>query len=146
MGNLDSAEKYLDAAWKLGQNGEVADHLSQVYEQQHKKTLAQQMHRGVDGGELSKMRTTKLPRVVNETASAEFFVLFGPGGRVEDTKFVSGSQKLATAGKTLSATSYNITLPDDGPTRLVRRGLLSCSSITGCVIVLYLPQDVHSVD
>ncbi len=45
MGNLEQAEKYLNAAWTLSQNGEVADHLGQVYENQHKKEAALHMYR-----------------------------------------------------------------------------------------------------
>ncbi len=40
MGDLPKAEKYLDAAWKLGQSGEVADHLARVYEKQGKRDEA----------------------------------------------------------------------------------------------------------
>jgi len=173
MGDLDMAEKYLNAAWTLGQNGVVADHLAQVYEGQHKKGPAQQMHSlaraagfGTSGwlipptpgspagwramsnpaGELSEMRTTKLPRITPEASSAEFFLVFGAGGKVEETKFISGSDKLSAAGKTLVAAPFKVPMPDDGPTHLVRRGLLSCSPLTGCVFVLYLPRDVRSVD
>ncbi len=39
-GNLDKAEKYIAAAWGLGQHGEVGDHLGQIYEKQGKKDRA----------------------------------------------------------------------------------------------------------
>ena len=39
-GNLDKAEKYVAAAWELGQHGEVGDHLGQIYEKQGKKDRA----------------------------------------------------------------------------------------------------------
>jgi tetratricopeptide (TPR) repeat protein len=39
-GNLDKAEKYVNAAWSLGHHGEVGDHLGQIYEKQGKKDLA----------------------------------------------------------------------------------------------------------
>jgi tetratricopeptide (TPR) repeat protein len=45
MGNFDEAEKYLNAAWTLAQWGIVADHLGQVYEQQHKKQAATRMYK-----------------------------------------------------------------------------------------------------
>jgi tetratricopeptide (TPR) repeat protein len=45
MGNFDQAEKYLDSAWKLSLSGTVADHLGQLYEQQHKKQAAIHMYR-----------------------------------------------------------------------------------------------------
>lgn len=45
MGNFDQAEKYLDSAWKLSLSGAVADHLGQLFEQQHKKQAAIHMYR-----------------------------------------------------------------------------------------------------
>ncbi len=39
-GNLDKAEKYVSAAWGLGQHGEVGDHLGQIYEKEGKKDRA----------------------------------------------------------------------------------------------------------
>ncbi len=36
-GNLDKAEKYVAAAWELGQHGEVGDHLGQIYEKKERK-------------------------------------------------------------------------------------------------------------
>src|SRR5437870_13035056 len=36
-GDLDQAEKYLNAAWTLWQNGLVGDHLGQVYERQRRR-------------------------------------------------------------------------------------------------------------
>ena len=36
-GDLNKAEKYISAAWLLGQHGEVGDHLAQVYEKRGQK-------------------------------------------------------------------------------------------------------------
>jgi hypothetical protein len=40
MGDLDAAEKYLHAAWDLGLDPVVGDHLAQVYEKRGKHTRA----------------------------------------------------------------------------------------------------------
>ncbi|MGA8150450.1 MAG: DUF3857 domain-containing protein [Terriglobales bacterium] len=98
------------------------------------------------GAELSELRTVTLPHITTESASAEFFLLFGPRSKVQEVKFVSGSEKLKSADKPLSAATFEMPLPDDGPTRLVRRGVLSCSSISGCVFVFYTPNLVRSVN
>ena len=92
------------------------------------------------------MRTTKIPELKLETGSAEFFVLIGPASKVEGVKFISGSEKLKPAEKNLSSARFNAVFPDDGPTKLVRRGILSCSAITGCSFVLYTPDMVRSVN
>ncbi|HVI08192.1 MAG TPA: DUF3857 domain-containing protein [Candidatus Binatia bacterium] len=39
-GKYDQAEKYVAAAWSLGQHGEVGDHLGQIYEKEGKKDAA----------------------------------------------------------------------------------------------------------
>jgi tetratricopeptide (TPR) repeat protein len=45
MNNYEAAEKYLDAAWTLSQDGAEAAHLGQVYEKQNKKASAIHMYR-----------------------------------------------------------------------------------------------------
>jgi tetratricopeptide (TPR) repeat protein len=96
--------------------------------------------------ELNRMRTFKLPRLVPKSASAEFFLLLAPGSKVEDVKFISGSNELETSGKNLRAIDFKLAFPDDGPARLLRRGILSCYEHTGCSFVLYNLEDVRSVD
>jgi tetratricopeptide (TPR) repeat protein len=44
-GNLDKAEKYVAAAWGLGQHGEVGDHLGQILEKEGKKDRALETYR-----------------------------------------------------------------------------------------------------
>jgi tetratricopeptide (TPR) repeat protein len=102
-GNLDKAEKYVSAAWGLGQHGEVGDHLGQIYEKEGKKDRALQtyevaitglrpvpetLHRintlmkdaklgsspRADTSALQLLRTIDLGKA-KETGSADFFVL-----------------------------------------------------------------------
>ncbi|MCI0351805.1 MAG: DUF3857 domain-containing protein [Acidobacteriales bacterium] len=40
LGNLDAAEKFIRAAWRLSQHGEVGEHLAQIYEKRGNKELA----------------------------------------------------------------------------------------------------------
>jgi len=96
--------------------------------------------------ELSTIRTVKLARLTPGNASAEYFVLFGPGSKVEDVKFISGSDALKTAAKIFSSVPFKVSLPDDGPTRLLRRAMIACSSVSGCNLVLFLPDSVRSVN
>lgn len=185
MGNLDQAEKYLNAAWVLSQDGIVGDHLGQVYEQQHRKEDALHMYRlalsaspGTAGladfmkkehgrierlggsadaplfkeaDELRALSVIRLPRLVPGTASAEFFVLFAadsrpPGFKIESIKFISGSEKMKSVSGALTPTTFHLTFPDQGPTHVVRRGILGCFQITGCSFVLLNPRDVRSVN
>jgi len=107
--NLDKAEKYVGAAWQLGQHGEVGDHLGQIYEKQGKKDLALRTYALSLSGlrpipetrdrlasltgstakldaavakhkdELQQLRTIDLGKVAKETSNAEFFVLLSRG-------------------------------------------------------------------
>lgn len=195
MSNLEEAEQYLRASWKLTQDPLVAGHLCHLYRRTHKVELAIQMcrtaiyHLPKTGqsilsapdefrierdaaqenlnhltGEAAKPkgtadlsdkvsweRTFKLPRFLPGTESAEFFVLLGSDGKskkfkVEDVKFISGSDKMKLQGKQLKSIDFNVPAPDDVPTRFVRRGILGCYEYTGCSFVLLDPATVHSLN
>lgn len=185
MNSLDLAVKYLNASWTLSQDPTVADHLGQVYEQQHKKDAAIHLYRlalyrstqgstmqsaetqqkvqarlkrldpkpGSQWGdmaalseELNKMRTVKLPRLVAGQAAAEFLFTIGQGSKIQDAKFLSGSNELKNSNRSLKSAALGMSLPDDGPTTMVRRGVLSCYKYAGCSIIFYDPSDVNSVD
>lgn len=95
--------------------------------------------------ELSALRTIKLDGVKTETGSAEFFLLMARDSKVEDSKILHSSEKLKSPEKILGSAAFKIPFPDDGPTLLLRNGVLSCSSL-GCQVVLYTPGSVRSVD
>jgi len=184
-GNLDKAEKYISAAWQLGQHGEVGDHLGQIYEKRGDKDLALRAYAlalsalrpvpethdrlsALAGAsakadaavakykdELQKQRTIDLGKIAKETASAEFFVLLTRGvsdksvsaATVEGVKFVSGDEKLRVFTEALRTADYHLAFPDGTPVKILRRGVLACSTATGnCSFVLTLPEDVRTVD
>jgi tetratricopeptide (TPR) repeat protein/transglutaminase-like putative cysteine protease len=188
-GNLDKAEKYVDAAWRLGQHGEVGDHLGQIYEKQGKKDLALRTYAlslsglrpipetrdrlaALVGGdakvdsvvakykvELQQRRMIEVGKAAKETGSAEFFVLLSRGAghgesseaTVEAVKFASGDEKLKAFADALRTpeypSQYRLPFPDETPVKILRRGILSCSTATGtCSFVLMLPDDVRTVD
>ncbi len=179
-GNLDKAEKYVSAAWQLGQHGEVGDHLGQIYEKRGEKdkairTYALAMNglrpipetRGRLGGllggqekvaatvakyrdELQDMRTLQLKERPTLTGNAEYFVLLGAassGVSVDGAKFVSGEEKLRTLDDAVHHLKLSLSFPDDTPTKILRRGVLSCSqAASNCRFVLMLPDDVRTID
>jgi hypothetical protein len=143
----------------------VGDHLGQVYEEQNK--LSQALHlynlaleanprmeetsarirnlanialpekRANAREELNSMRTIQLPAITTTNASADFNVLLGAGGKIEKSNFSSGSEALRSAGKALENVQSGAAFPPDSRARLIRRGILSCSSYTGCNFVFY---------
>ncbi|HTS10798.1 MAG TPA: DUF3857 domain-containing protein [Candidatus Limnocylindrales bacterium] len=181
MGQLDEAEKFLNAAWVLSQATDMGDHLAHVYAQEHRKKEAIHMinlafstardpqmagdlmdllfnlggqdetkvRKSEGGAELSQLRTFDVPSLKATKGSAEFFLLFGAspsGPKVEDVKFVTGSDDLKDAGKFLSATDFKVLFPDQGPERLLRRGILMCDPLSHCTFVFYPISSVRSVD
>jgi tetratricopeptide (TPR) repeat protein/transglutaminase-like putative cysteine protease len=101
--------------------------------------------------DLQQLRTIDLGKVAKETGSAEFFVLLSRGkgsdATVEGVKFASGDEKLKGFAEALRTAEYRLTFPDDSPVKILRRGILSCSTATGtCAFVLILPDDVRTVD
>jgi tetratricopeptide (TPR) repeat protein/transglutaminase-like putative cysteine protease len=98
------------------------------------------------GEDLTNMRTVKLARIVPGSASAEFFLLFAPGPKIEDAEFISGADELKNATTILESTAFQVSFPNGSSARILRRALLMCSAATGCSVVLYPPDSVHSVN
>jgi tetratricopeptide (TPR) repeat protein len=186
MGNFDQAEQYLDSAWNLSLRGAVADHLGQLYEQQHKKQAAIHMYRlalysypsrtphvsdetrkrlehlsprSSDSrerfseltDEVNHTRTTRLPRVVSGTAHADFFLVFTRDTKnsfvkVEDVKFINGSESLKSANTAWKSVISKIAIPGDSHPRILRRGTLGCYPDSGCSFTLFIPRDVYSLN
>lgn len=167
MGNLTLAETYLSSAWELAQDGLIGDHLGQLYEKKHKLPEALHMynlalqasplmtetqarmralahvhlpeHRMSAGEELSWMRTVKLPKLIDESASADFDLLIVTNGKIQKAVFVQGSEPLRNAGRSLEQASFTQALPRGSIAYLPRRGVLSCGS-AGCSFVFYRPS------
>ena len=176
-GSLDLAERYISASWKLSQNADQADHLGQIFEKQNKKAndirayawalairekspeIRERLNKAAASQaraqsalqtareELSKLRTVKLKYIVPKYATAEFFVLFSQGPKVEGVKFISGAEELHGAVKDLAAAKFDVTFPNDHPAQILRRGILMCHSLTkSCEFVFLPPDSVGSVD
>jgi tetratricopeptide (TPR) repeat protein/transglutaminase-like putative cysteine protease len=101
--------------------------------------------------EVIREREFKLPRFLPGTESAEFFVLLASDGKsktfkVEDVKFISGSDKMKPQGKQIKSIPFDVPAPGDAPTRFVRRGILGCYQYSGCSFVLLDPASVHSLN
>jgi len=98
------------------------------------------------------LRTVKLGKVAPISGSADFFVVITSGSadgaaKIEAAKFISGEEKLKPLTANLRDSKVSFTFPDEVPTKILRRGTMSCSKETGeCGFIMVLPEDVHSVD
>jgi len=59
------------------------------------------------------------------------------GGKAEKVNFFRGSDLLRDATDSLAKTRFEEPFPTNSTARLLRRGILSCSSYTGCSFVFY---------
>jgi hypothetical protein len=96
-------------------------------------------------------RMFKMARFLPGTVSAEFFVLMASDGksktfRLDDVKFISGSDKMKLEGKQLKSIDFNFPAPSGDPTRFVRRGILGCYEYSGCSFLLLDPASVRSLE
>ena len=89
------------------------------------------------GEELGKLRTMGLPSLKRTTGSAEFFLVFARTGPTQ-ARFIAGDEAMRDATSQLTAVQLPFSLPDQGPERIVRRGIVSCSKYTtpNCQLVL----------
>ncbi len=176
-GALDKAEKYINASWLVGQHGEEGDHLAQVYEKRgdrnraiktyamaaaastpypeardhllslvkNQKTADELVKQAV--ADLEALRTIKVSKDTAAAGTADFLVLLAPGPKVTGIKFLRGDEGLRGYSAKLTLASFNALFPDDTPTKVVRRGTLTCpKDAKECRFVLALPEDVASVE
>ncbi len=97
--------------------------------------------------ELVVLRTIPIPEVKRQSTQfqqGEFFILFSSAG-VDDVQFISGDDAIRDAADALRHAHYNTPFPDQGPEKIARRGVLSCSAYTTphCQLVLYLPANTR---
>ncbi len=175
-GDLDVAEKYIAASWQLMQHGEVGDHLAQVYEKRGRKQQAIHMYAlalaayrpvpetrqrltnllgdasKVDAQvakakpEIENLRSLRVPAPGKEAAQADFLVLLS-GTRVEQVKFVKGDSKLQALAEALRTAKYEVLFPDETPTKIVRRGTMSCGAgEPECTFTMVPPDTLSSVN
>lgn len=82
-----------------------------------------------------------------EKVAADFFVLLSPPGKVESVRYVSGSEELKNVAGALKGSELAGAFPDNNPTKLIRRGTLSCSPASGdCTFVMAEADAITSVD
>lgn len=99
------------------------------------------------GTRLSQLRTVKLPLLLDKVTTASFYVLLTPKAQVSAVKYAGGNAALRSAGEALAAAKFPVLFPDSGPTRIIRKVLVSCDpAMHACDAVLYPPDAINSVN
>jgi tetratricopeptide (TPR) repeat protein len=168
MGELNSAERYLTAAWKVWPSGEVGGHLGDVYAKKgenakanHTYSLALASLNGNESGPLRDKLTAKTasvgfdPKVteqlqnrrkftlkysVSSEKSAEFLLVIVKDSKSNQINFVSGDDSLRKVIPMIAGLKFDFAFPDDSPTRLYQSATLHCSAVRqDCTLVLFMP-------
>ncbi|MGA7090754.1 MAG: DUF3857 domain-containing protein [Candidatus Acidiferrales bacterium] len=101
------------------------------------------------------LRAISAGALVPEKSDADFFVMLspeGPGAKVDAVQFISGSNSLRPFADRLRQLDFGSPFPDAMPTKLIRRGTLSCPGASSdgapvpCVFRLALPEDVRTLN
>jgi len=154
-GNLDTAERYITAAWEARGGGDVAEHLGEIAEKRGNRDEAIRYYTfsltsespsvdarshltalGVSGDldgrvekartELSAMRTRKFN--ASGKGSGDFFVLASPG-KNDQVKFVNGDADIKGLAGVVKSTDLGITFPEPTSVRVLRRGTVKCGTV-----------------
>jgi uncharacterized protein DUF3857/transglutaminase superfamily protein/tetratricopeptide repeat protein len=101
---------------------------------------------GPDGGmALSDMRTLKIrfqTKLQGNSRSANLVISLVNGVKTGEIVFVSGAEELRNSVAALASAKYPQSFPDDTPTRILRKAILSCSIYTPeCFLVLMPTPD-----
>jgi tetratricopeptide (TPR) repeat protein len=172
-GDLETAERYVQAAWRLDQAAEVGDHLAQIYEKQGRRVEAKRMYAlalaaerpsadvrtrlsnlvGADAvdplvnenrSQLSAVRTATVAIKGGAGKHADFFVLFSAPSVVQAVKFEEGDDGMSAAADALRTAKFAAMFPDDAPAKILRRAMVVCpQSGEPCGVTLLLPQDTR---
>ena len=84
------------------------------------------------------MRTVKLGNVLTADVSGEVELLIGAGPRVEAVRIASGPSQLQQLTPAIRRATLSLAFPEpDATVKLLRRGVVSCSSPSGnCALVM----------
>lgn len=172
-GDIETAERFVQAAWRLSEHAEVGDHLAQIYEKEGRGEEAKRMYalalaaerpsadvrerlaklvgaEAVDHlvdenrSQLSAMRTASIAIKGGAGKHADFFVLFSAPSVIQSVKFEEGDEGMSAAVDALRSAKFAAMFPDDGPAKILRRAMVVCPK-TGepCGVTLLLPQDAR---
>jgi len=94
--------------------------------------------------ELAALRTYTIPSPLEgQYASADFLLLLGDN-RAEDVRFLKGDDTLKKAGPALLGATYRAPLPTGSKAKVLRRGIVACTTGSKtCLLVLLPPAEAR---
>jgi tetratricopeptide (TPR) repeat protein len=142
-----AAQTYSMTLNSLGQNGDPK--LKQRVQESLTSLAAQGVNGSKDaGGDLSAVRSYRV-NAINEWGggykTATFGIALTKAQGAPLVWFLSGADELKDDAAELSKIKFRISFPDDGPTRVVQRALLSCSEVSKYCTLILLPVTMPRV-
>jgi tetratricopeptide (TPR) repeat protein len=104
--------------------------------------------RNTSGDDLSAVRSYRLSTIKEwgggyKTATFGIALTKAPGA--PQVWFVDGAEELKDSAAELAKIKFKVSFPDDGPTRVVQRGMLSCSEASKNCTFVFLPPSTIPV-
>jgi len=98
------------------------------------------------GDELAALRTYTIPSPLDgKYASADFLLLLGDN-RAEDVRFLKGDEALKPAAPALLAATYRAPLPTGSKAKVLRRGIVACTTGSKTCLLVLLPAAEARMD
>ena len=98
------------------------------------------------GDELAALRTYTIPSPIEgQYASADFLLLLGDN-RAEDVRYLKGDEALKKAVPALLAATYRSPLPTGSKAKVLRRGIVACTTGSSTCLLVLLPTNEARVD
>lgn len=98
------------------------------------------------GDELAALRTYTIPSPLDgEYASADFLLLLGDN-RAEDARFLKGDDALKKAVPALTSVAYRAPLPPGSKAKVLRRGIVACTTGSKTCLLVLLPAAEARID
>jgi hypothetical protein len=93
---------------------------------------------------LAALRTYTIPSPLDgKYASADFLLLLGDN-RADDVRFLKGDDALKKAAPALLTAAYRAPLPTGSKAKVLRRGIVACTTGSKtCLLVLLPPADAR---
>jgi tetratricopeptide (TPR) repeat protein/transglutaminase-like putative cysteine protease len=90
--------------------------------------------------ELTQLRAVKLAKRPGVSGSAEFLLTFTPG-KVESARYMNGTDAVKALTDELLTAHYQMEFPAGSKARILRRAMVSCGPLSGCMAVLVPPYN-----
>lgn len=143
-----AAATYAMALNALGQNGDATLRQRMTARLTSLAANGVKVNQKTSGDDLSALRAYRVNSIKGWGGgykTATFGIALTEGPDAPFVWFLGGADELKDSVAELAKVKFKITFPDDGPTRIVQRGILTCSEATKYCTLILLPMTERDV-